>query len=136
MPRTTIAIRGLNEELYWKAFSIAKKQRRRVADIMNEALKSYLQNTDNTSKEKANPKIENSGSITLNKNVILNLHRELGKFTLENSGKIFLERDVDKEALECIKQIINTSSGMVKAPRSIYHMVILKSKNNGTLEMY
>jgi hypothetical protein len=136
MPRTTIAIRGLNEELYWQAFSLAKRQGRRVADVMNEALKNYIENLTQNSSEGSNPKIENAGTITMNKSVILNLHKEIGKFTIENSGKLFFERDIDKEALDCIKQIINSSSGTVRVPRSIYHMVILKTRNHGLLEMY
>ncbi|MEM2613837.1 MAG: hypothetical protein QXO15_06360, partial [Nitrososphaerota archaeon] len=76
-------------------------------------------------------------SLTLTKNVILNIHQELQKeFTIKNSGKLLIDQDVTKETLQHIKSIINTSSGVIKAPKNIYHLLILKSKNYGSLEMY
>lgn len=138
MPRDTIAIRGLDQELYHGIFSKAKKEGKRVADLVNEALRSHLHAGEGNPRSLDNPGpiIENAGSMTLSRMVILNLHQELGEFHIENSGKLVLERDVSKETLECIKGITNSSSGVIRAPRSVYHMIILKSKNHGALEMY
>lgn len=132
------AIRGLDKELYQKIYALAKQNGRRVSDLINEALKNYiLQQDDPTIPDPQNPLIENSGSLTLTKSVILNIHQELqGEFTIRNSGKLLIDQDVTKETLQHIKQIINTSSGVIKAPKHIYHLLILKSKNYGSLEMY
>lgn len=138
MPRDTIAIRGLDQDLYHQIFSKAKKEGKRVADLMNEALRNHLRSRGGNPDSLSNPgpTIENAGSMTLSRMVILNLHQELGEFHIENRGKLTLERDVSKETLQCIKGITNSSSGVIRAPRSIYHMIILKSKNHGALEMY
>lgn len=138
LPRDTIAIRGLDQDLYHRIFSKAKKEGKRVADLMNEALRNHLHAREGNPDSLSNPgpTIENAGSMTLSRMVILNLHQELGEFHIENSGKLRLERDVNKETLQCIKGITNSSSGVIRASRSIYHMIILKSKNHGALEMY
>jgi len=138
LPRDTIAIRGLDQDLYHGIFSRAKKEGKRVADLVNEALRNHLHAGEGNPHSLGNPgpTIENAGSMTLSRMVILNLHQELGEFRIENSGKLVLERDVSKETLECIKGITNSSSGVIRAPRSVYHMIILKSKNHGALEMY
>ncbi len=135
---SVIAIRGLDKELYQRAYTLAKQSGRRVSDLINEALKKYMENLDGPlSHDPQNCVIENSGTLTLTKSVILNLHQELQKeFTIRNSGRIFLDADVSKDSLQYIKCIINTSSGVVKAPKHIYHLVILKSKNYGSLEIY
>lgn len=138
LPRDTIAIRGLDQDLYHRIFSKAKRDGKRVADLMNEALRNHLSlsrgNPDALSDP--GPAIENAGSMTLSRMVILNLHQELGEFHIKNSGKLTLEQDVSKETLRCIKGINNSSSGVIRAPRSIYHVIILKSNNHGALEMY
>ncbi|MEM0358020.1 MAG: hypothetical protein QXL77_06580 [Candidatus Bathyarchaeia archaeon] len=133
-----IAIRGLDKELYQKIYALAKQNGRRVSDLINEALKNYvLSQDDPLNPEPQNPVIENAGSLTLTKSVILNIHQELQKeFTITNSGKLLIDQDVTKETLQHIKSIINTSSGVIKAPKNIYHLLILKSKNYGSLEMY
>lgn len=138
MPRETIAIRGLDQDLYHRIFSKAKKEGKRVADLMNEALRNHLHAREGNPHPLGNPDpvIENAGSMTLSRMVILNLHQELGEFHIENGGKLTLERDVSKETLRCVKGITNSSSGVIRAPRSIYHMIILKSRNHGALEMY
>ena len=138
LPRDTIAIRGLDQDLYHQIFSKAKREGKRVADLMNEALRGHLRVREGSSDSLTDPgpTIENAGSMILSRMVILNLHQELGEFHIENSGKLTLERDVSKETLQCIKGITNSSSGVIRAPRSIYHMIILKSKNHGALEMY
>jgi hypothetical protein len=133
-----IAIRGLDKEIYQRIYALAKQSGRRVSDLINEALKSYIQSYDDPiGIEQQDPVIENSGSITLTKSIILNIYQELRKeFVIHNSGKILMEPDITRDTLQHIKTIINTSSGVIKIPKHIYHLVILKAKNYGSLEMY
>ncbi len=133
-----IAIRGLDKEIYQKIYTLAKQSGRRVSDLINEALKAYIQSQDDpTGLEQQDPIIENAGVLTLTKSVILNIHQELQKeFTIRNSGKLLLDSDVTRDALQYIRSIINTSSGVIKAPKHVYHIIVLKAKNYGTLEMY
>ncbi len=42
MPRKTVAIRGLNTELYTEVFSMAKKDGKNVADVVNNALEQFI----------------------------------------------------------------------------------------------
>ncbi|MEM3875237.1 MAG: hypothetical protein QXU45_08935 [Candidatus Bathyarchaeia archaeon] len=132
------AVRGLDKELYQRIYTLAKQSGKRVSDLINEALKNYLHSADDpVNPNQQNPVIENAGSLTLTKSVILNLHQELQKeFIIRNDGKLLIDQDVTKETLQHIKSIVNTSSGVVKAPKHIYHLIILKSKNYGSLEMY
>lgn len=139
MPREITAIRGLDQEAYRKIFSLAKQNDKRVADLINEALRSYIQSVEGSlnPSQQPNPTIENAGTMTLTRAIILNLHKDLGKeFSIRNSGKLIIEQDVTKETLDHIKSIVNTSSGTIKAPKHVYHAVILKSKNFGSLIMY
>jgi hypothetical protein len=133
-----IAIRGLDKEIYQKIYTLAKQNGKRVSDLINEALKAYIQNQDDPiGLEQQDPIIENAGTLMLTKSVIINIYQELRKeFTVRNSGKLLLDSDVTKEALQHVKKIINTSSGVIKAPKHVYHIVILKVKNYGSLEMY
>jgi hypothetical protein len=133
-----IAIRGLDKEIYQKIYTLAKQNGKRVSDLINEALKAYIQNQDDPiGLEQQDPIIENAGTLMLTKSVIINIYQELHKeFTIRNSGKLLLDSDVTKEALQHVKKIINTSSGVIKAPKHVYHIVILKVKNYGSLEMY
>ena len=42
MTRKTVAIRGLDTGLYNEVFSMAKKDGKRVSDLVNSALKAYI----------------------------------------------------------------------------------------------
>ena len=141
LPRETIAVRGLDSNLYNELFSRAKKDGKRVADLMNEAIRHELQilsgnGEQNITQDPNDPQIENAGSITLSRMVISNLHQEMGNFSIKNSGKLILDRDVDTASMGHIDSIINVSSGVIRAPKSIYHLILLKSQNFGSLEMY
>ena len=133
-----IAIRGLDKEIYRKIYTLAKQNGKRVSDLINEALKAYIESQDDpVSYEQQDPIIENAGTMTLTKSIIFNIHQELQKeFTIHNSGKLIIDPDVTKDALQYVKSIVNTSSGIIKTPKHIYHLVILKAKNYGSLEMY
>lgn len=141
MPRETIAIRGLDLNLYNEIFSRAKKDGKRVADLMNDALKNELEILSGNgelppSEDPDNPRIENAGSITLSRTVLSNLHNEMGDFSIKNSGKLFFDRDVDDTSMNYVRSIVNASSGEIRAPKRIYHLILLKSQNLGSLEMY
>jgi len=106
---------------------------------VNEALKLYLMN-----KEKVQgyhdggveiQKVKNDGFIRLSKRDILNLHREIGEFIIETSGRLVFEKDVDKQTLNCIRSII-INGGTVEAPRDLYYFFLLKSEIHGRLEKY
>lgn len=108
---------------------------------MNEAIRNQLQilsgnGEPNSYNDFKNPHIENAGSITLSRIVISNLHQQMGNFSIRNSGKLILDRDVDNASMDCINSIVNTSSGIIKSPRSIYHLILIKSQNLGSLEIY
>ena len=141
LPRETIAVRGLDLNLYNELFSRAKKDGKRVSDLMNEAIKNELQvlsgNGEPTPSDNHNePEIDKAGSITLSRVVISNLHHEMGNFSIKNSGKLIFDRDVDGASMSYVNRIVNTGSGVVRAPKSIYHLILLKSQNVGSLEMY
>ena len=108
---------------------------------MNEAIGNELQILNGNgepapSSNHDDPQIENAGSITLSRMVISNLHHEMGNFSIKNSGKIAFDRDVDGASMSCVNSIVNASSGAIRAPKSIYHLILLKSQNLGSLEMY
>ncbi|HHL41424.1 MAG TPA: hypothetical protein ENJ36_02050, partial [Candidatus Bathyarchaeota archaeon] len=64
MPRKTVAIRGLNTELYTEVFSMAKKDGKNVADVVNNALEQYL-NNDGTEAVTAGQTLSNSAEFIL-----------------------------------------------------------------------
>jgi hypothetical protein len=141
LPRETIAVRGLDFNLYNELFSRAKKDGKRVSDLMNEAIKNEIQILSGNGEPEpienhSSPQIDNAGSITLSRVVISNLHQEMGDFSIRNSGKLVFDRDVDGASLSHVHSIVNSSSGTIRAPKSIYHLILLKSQNVGSLEMY
>ena len=141
MPRKTVTIRGLDLELYHRIFSLAKRMGKRVADLMNEAMRFYLEGClktefDGAPGEQA-PTLSNEGFITLSREDVLNLFGEFNEpIVIENNGgKIVFERGIDRKALGCIKRIV-INSGTVSVPREVYHLFLLKSEIRGTLEKY
>ena len=144
MPRKTVAIRGLNTELYTEVFSMAKKDGKNVADVVNNALEQYL-NGDGTESVSVGTAISNSaefilaidddGEVTLSKNDIKEIALEMGPFAVESSGNLIFEKDVDKNALAQITRI-QVKSGTVKVPRSAYAQFLIKCKIQGKLDKY
>jgi hypothetical protein len=54
--------KGLDTEIYQKIYTLAKQNRKRVSDLINEALKVYIQSHDGpTGLEPKDPIIENAG---------------------------------------------------------------------------
>ena len=145
-PRKNVAIRGLDVDLYHEIFTMAKKDGRRVADVVNLALESYIDLKNNghdghtrneNSDDMYNGKfiLRNDGEITLSKRDILGLKKEVGSFRIENTGRIIFEKDIDKSTLKTIDNIV-IHSGTVEVPRTIYPHLLIKSEIHGKLEKY
>ncbi len=144
MPRKTVAIRGLNTELYTEVFSMAKKDGKNVADVVNNALEQYL-NNDGTEAVTAGAILSNSaefilaidddGEVSLSKDDIKEIAIEMGPFAVESNGSLVFEKDVDKNALAQITRI-QVKSGTVKVPRAAYAQFLIKCKIQGKLDKY
>ena len=144
MPRKTVAIRGLNTELYTEVFSMAKKDGKNVADVVNNALEQYL-NNDDADAIAAGVTLSNSaefilaidddGQVSLSKEDIKEISMEMGPFAIESNGSLVFEKDVDKNALAQITRI-QVKSGTVKVPRTAYAQFLIKCKIQGKLDKY
>jgi VCBS repeat-containing protein len=144
MPRKTVAIRGLDTELYTEVFSMAKKDGKNVADVVNNALELYLSN-DEAEAIQAGQTLSNSaefilaidddGEISLSKDDIKEIAIEMGPFAIESNGSLVFEKDVDKNALQQITRI-QVKSGTVKVPRTAYAQFLIKCKIQGKLDKY
>jgi hypothetical protein len=143
LPRKTVAIRGLDTDLYHEVFSMAKKDGKRVSEVVNYALKEFLNggyenNQENNVKQNNNSKIftlKNDGEISLSKIDILSLKKEVGSFVIETSGKLLLEKDIDKDSLDPIDKII-IHDGTVEVPRNLYPHILIRSEIYGKIEKY
>jgi hypothetical protein len=144
MPRKTVAIRGLDTELYTEVFSMAKKDGKNVADVVNNALEQFL-NNDGTEAVTASQMLSNSaefilaidddGEVSLSKEDIKEISMEMGPFAIESNGSLVFEKDVDKNALAQITRI-QVKSGTVKVPRTAYAQFLIKCKIQGKLDKY
>ena len=144
MPRKTVAIRGLDTELYTEVFSMAKKDGKRVADVVNTALEAFI-NGESVDAPATNGSILNSaefilaidddGEASLSKDDIKEIAMEMGPFGIESSGNLVFEKDVDKNALQSITRII-VKSGTVRVPRKAYPQFLIKCKIQGKLDKY
>ncbi|MBD3171357.1 hypothetical protein GF326_02690 [Candidatus Bathyarchaeota archaeon] len=144
MPRKTVAIRGLDTELYTEVFTMAKKDGKNVAEVVNNALEQFL-NNDETLAVSHDSAISNSaefilaidddGEISLSKEDIKEIALEMGPFAIESSGHLVFEKDVDKNALAQISRI-QVKSGTIKVPRSAYAQFLIKCKIQGKLDKY
>ncbi len=138
MPRKTVAIRGLDTELYHEVFSMAKKDGKRVSEVMNRALEAYLNGDykpEASSKNTGSFTLKNDGEITLGKSDILSLKKEVGKFRIETSGKLIFEKDLDKATFNNIEKIV-IHDGTVEVPRGLYPQLLLRADIFGKIEKY
>jgi len=149
MTRKTVAIRGLDTGLYNEVFSMAKKDGKRVSDLVNSALKAYIDG--DLSPERSGElmadggstlatgsfvlTVEDEGEVTLSKNDVLDISRDMGPFRIESSGTLVFEKDVDLEALRGIEKIL-ILSGEVKVPKKAYPLFLIKCQIKGKLEKY
>jgi len=76
------------------------------------------------------------GSVHLSRDDILGVYKEVGKeFSIENTGHLTLDQDIDREALQCIEKIKNT--GSLYVPKSVHYLILLKvGQIYGTIEKY
>ena len=144
MPRKTVAIRGLDTELYHEVFSMAKKDGKRVSELMNNALEVFLNGgAENklSSYTRGNGKpsdiftLKNEGDISLGKKDIKSLSDEVGAFRIETSGRLTFEKDMDKSTLDCIDRVV-IHDGTVEVPRSLYPHLLIRSDIFGKIEKY
>jgi len=136
LANNAVLIRGLDRNLYNKIVARAKEQGKNVADIVNDAMRAYV---DDGSAAVPNvmdtKKLVFTGSVSLSKSDILGLHEELGPFQLENSGTLTLDKDIDKEAFHRIERIHNT--GKLRVPSHVHHLALLKVGHvHGEVEKY
>ena len=142
MPRKTVAIRGLDTELYHEVFSMAKKDGKRVSEVVNTALEAFLNgNHNNKGRNEPGDKasnvftLKNDGDISLSKKDILSLKEEVGAFRIETSGRLTFEKDLDKKTLSNIERIV-VHDGTVEVPRSLYPQFLIRSDIFGKIEKY
>jgi hypothetical protein len=144
MPRKTVAIRGLDTELYTEVFSMAKKDGKNVADVVNNALEQFLNNDGSevigvgatlSNSAEFILAIDDDGEVSLSKDDIKEIAMEMGPFAIESNGSLVFEKDVDKNALAQITRI-QVKSGTVKVPRNAYAQFLIKCKIQGKLDKY
>ena len=151
MTRKTVAIRGLDTGLYNEVFSMAKKDGKRVSDLVNSALKAYIDGDQGSERvpQEAGASIaremsssgsfvltvEDEGEVTLSKSDILDISRDMGPFRVESSGTLVFEKDVDGEALRGLEKIV-ILSGEVRVPKKAYPQFLIKCQIKGKLEKY
>ena len=146
MPRKTVAIRGLDTELYTEVFTMAKKDGRTVAEVVNKALDQFINSDgpdavlDLTRGALSNSAefilaVDDDGEISLSKEDIKEIAIEVGPFAIESNGSLIFEKDVDKNALQQITRI-QVKSGTVKVPRTAYAQFLIKCKIQGKLDKY
>ncbi len=136
MNNNAVLIRGLDRDLYNNVISKAKQQGKNVAEVVNEALSQYMAASPSESHDVFDTKkLVIAGSVLLSKSDILGLHKELGNFHLENSGDLTLDKDVDREAFSKIERINNT--GKLRVPTDVHHFALLKAGHvRGEVEKY
>ncbi|MGA2785620.1 MAG: hypothetical protein ABSF09_13060 [Candidatus Bathyarchaeia archaeon] len=136
MNNNAVLIRGLDRDLYNSVISKAKQQGKNVAELVNEALSKYMAASPSESHDVFDTKkLVIAGTVLLSKSDILGLHKELGNFHLENSGDLTLDKDVDREAFSKIDRINNT--GKLRVPTDVHHFALLKAGHvRGEVEKY
>ena len=136
MANNAVLIRGLDRNLYNKIVARSKEQGKNVADIVNDAMRAYMNEGAALPPSVFDTKkLVFTGSVSLSKSDILGLHDELGPFQLENSGTLTLDKDIDKEAFHRIERIHNT--GKLRVPSNVHHLALLKvGQVHGEVEKY
>jgi len=136
LANNAVLIRGLDRNLYNRIVARAKEQGKNVADIVNDAMRAYMDVGEAVMPSVFDTKkLVFTGSVSLSKSDILGLHEELGQFQLENSGTLTLDKDIDKEAFHRIERIHNT--GKLRVPSNVHHLALLKVGHvHGEVEKY
>jgi len=130
-------IRGLDKQIYNRLVGRAKELGKNVADLVNEAMRGYVDDLDNHSDAPIDPKriVITGGPVVLSKSDILGIFGEVGPFRVDNSGELVFDSDVDKEAFRRIERIRNT--GRLKVPKDVHYLALIKTGHiSGTIEKY
>ena len=121
---------------------MAKKDGRRVSEVMNQALTDFLNGGQQNGASKGNGgknpsafTLKNDGEITLSKKDILSLEKEVGTFRIETSGRLTFEKDLDKKTLKLIERIV-VHDGVVEVPTALYPQLLIRSDIFGKIEKY
>ncbi|MBQ03267.1 hypothetical protein CL673_00935 [Candidatus Bathyarchaeota archaeon] len=121
---------------------MAKKDGRRVSEVMNQALTDFLKGGHQNGKANLNEEknsgtftLKNEGEITLSKKDILGLKKEVGPFRIETSGRLTFEKDLNKKTMENIKRIV-VHDGVVEVPSALYPQLLIISDIFGKIEKY
>lgn len=133
----TVLIRGLDKQVYNKLVGRAKELGKNVADLVNEAMRGYVDELSNRSEAPIDPKriVISGGPVVLSKSDILGIYGEVGPFRVDNTGELVFDLDVDKEAFHRIERIHNT--GKLKVPKDVHYLALLKAGHiGGTIEKY
>lgn len=120
----SVLIRGLNRDVYNQLIGKAKEQGKNVGELVNEAMRVFLQNGIDKEEIVDPRKLVVSGSVTLSKDDIEGIYDEVGKFKVENSGELFFDEDVDRETLQLVEKIYN--KGKLHVPRKIHPYTLIK----------
>ena len=121
---------------------MAKKDGKRVSEVMNTALEAFLNGDDKKNDGKGSGSkaskvftLKNDGDISLSKKDILSLKQEVGAFRIETSGRLTFEKDMDKKTLSIIERIV-VHDGTVEVPRGLYPHLLIRSDIFGKIEKY
>ena len=136
MANNAVLIRGMDRDIYNTVIAKAKQQGKNVAELVNEALSQYMNESPKENHDVFDTKkLVIAGTVLLSKADIVGLHKELGKFHLENSGELTFDKDVDQEAFQKIEHIKNT--GKLRVPTDVHHFALLKAGHvRGEVEKY
>jgi hypothetical protein len=123
---------------------MAKKDGKRVADVVNNALEAFINGDVDESPAKGAQlnsgaefilTIDDEGQVTLSKEDIREIALDMGPFSIESFGNLIFEKDVDKNALQYISKI-SIKSGSVRVPRKAYAQFLIKCRIQGKLDKY
>ena len=117
------AIRGLETELYNKILAKAKETGKNVSDLMNDAMRSYLNKVQGASTVFG----ENMDNVTVTKKDLM----ELGKVAFKKVMNLRFAKDVDKEVFENnVLSIEDCDNVQVPEPLYLDAMKKVKSCHN------
>jgi hypothetical protein len=123
---------------------MAKKDGKRVADVVNNALEAFINGDMDEIPANGAPlnsgaefvlTIDDEGLVTLSKEDIKEIALDMGSFSIESFGNLIFEKDVDKNALKYISRIA-IKSGTVRVPKKAYAQFLMKCKIQGKLDKY
>jgi hypothetical protein len=119
------AIRGLETDLYNKMLAKAKETSKNVSELMNEAMKAYLNQVQRTSV------IVGEGNVIItNKDLA-----ELGEVTFKEIMNLRFSEDIDKEAFQ--NNVLSIDNCLnVKVPKHIYADAMKKAKGCHNISTY